>query len=108
MQNHFEDLEIAAGTSDLSIALIGPNENRRRIVANALAGSGSSTVREFPAYPSKTGDVPRMMEQNFDVYIIDLDGDQRYALELVEEISANPAVTVMVFSMNNDPNLLMS
>jgi pilus assembly protein CpaE len=49
-----------------------------------------------------------MMEQNFDVYIIDLDGDQRYALELVEEISANPAVTVMVFSMNNDPNLLMS
>jgi pilus assembly protein CpaE len=108
MQNHFENLEIAAGASDLSIALIGPNENRRRIVANALAGSGSSTVREFPAYPSKTGDVPRMMEQNFDVYIIDLDGDQRYALELVEEISANPAVTVMVFSMNNDPNLLMS
>ena len=48
------------------------------------------------------------MEQNFDVFIIDLDGDQRYALELVEEIAANPAVTVMVFSMNNDPNLLMS
>jgi len=92
----------------LSIALIGPNENRRRIVANALAGSGSSTVREFPSYPSKTNDVPHMMEQNFDVYIIDLDGDQRYALELVEEISANPSVTVMVFSMNNDPNLLMS
>jgi pilus assembly protein CpaE len=108
MQNHFEDLEIAPGTSDLSIALIGPNENRRRIVANALAGSGSSTVREFPAYPSKTNDVPRMMEQNFDVYIIDLDGDQRLALELVEEIAANPAITVMVYSMNNDPNLLMS
>jgi pilus assembly protein CpaE len=108
MQNHFEDLETAVGASDLSIALIGPNENRRRIVANALAGSGSSTVREFPSYPSKTNDVPHMMEQNFDVYIIDLDGDQRYALELVEEISANPSVTVMVFSMNNDPNLLMS
>jgi pilus assembly protein CpaE len=108
MQNHFEDLETAVGASDLSIALIGPNENRRRIVANALAGSGTSTVREFPSYPSKTNDVPHMMEQNFDVYIIDLDGDQRYALELVEEISANPSVTVMVFSMNNDPNLLMS
>jgi pilus assembly protein CpaE len=108
MQNHFEDLETTVGASDLSIALIGPNENRRRIVANALAGSGSSTVREFPSYPSKTNDVPHMMEQNFDVYIIDLDGDQRYALELVEEISANPSVTVMVFSMNNDPNLLMS
>jgi pilus assembly protein CpaE len=108
MQNHFEDLEQAVGAGDLSIALIGPNENRRRIVANALAGSGTTMVREFPSYPNKTTDVPRLMEQNFDVFIIDLDGDQRYALELVEDLSANPAVTVMVFSMNNDPNLLMS
>jgi pilus assembly protein CpaE len=109
MQNHFEDLEAAATSAgDLSIALIGPNENRRRIVANALAGAGSSMVREFPSYPNKTTDVPRLMEQNFDVFIIDLDGDQRAALELVEEIAANSALTVMVFSMNNDPNLLMS
>jgi pilus assembly protein CpaE len=108
MQNHFEDLEQTIGAGDLSIALIGPNENRRRIVANALAGSGTTMVREFPSYPNKTTDVPRLMEQNFDVFIIDLDGDQRYALELVEDLSANPAVTVMVFSMNNDPNLLMS
>lgn len=108
MQNHFEDLEATAGASDLSIALIGPNENRRRIVANALAGAGSSMVREFPSYPNKTADVPHLLEQNFDIFIIDLDGDQRYALELVEEIAANPAITVMVFSMNNDPNLLMN
>lgn len=108
MQNHFEDLEQSVGASDLSIALIGPNENRHRIVANALAGSGTTMVREFPSYPNKTTDVPRLMEQNFDVFIIDLDGDQRYALELVEDLSANPSVTVMVFSMNNDPNLLMS
>jgi pilus assembly protein CpaE len=107
MQNHFQDLE-AGGGSDLSIALIGPNENRRRIVANALAGAGSSSVREFNSYPSKANDLPRILEQGFDIFIIDLDGDQRYALELVEEIAANAAVTVMVFSMSNDPNLLMS
>lgn len=107
MQNHFQDLE-TSGSSDLSIALIGPNENRRRIVANALGGVGGTAVTEFPSYPSKANDVPRMMEQGFDVFIIDLDGDQRYALDLVEEIAANPAATVMVFSMNNDPNLLMS
>src|SRR5579863_5238426 len=108
MQNHFEDLEQSIGAGDLSIALIGPNENRRRIVANALAGAGTTMVREFPSYPNKTSDVPRLMEQNFDVFIIDLDGDQRAALELVEEIAANSALTVMVFSMNNDPNLLMN
>ena len=98
----------AGGGSDLSIALIGPNENRRRIVANALAGAGGSSVREFNSYPSKSNDLPRIMEQGFDVFIIDLDGDQRFALELVEEIAANAAVTVMVFSMSNDPNLLMN
>jgi pilus assembly protein CpaE len=107
MQNHFQDLE-AGGGSDLSIALIGPNENRRRIVANALAGAGGSSVREFNSYPSKSNDLPRILEQGFDVFIIDLDGDQRFALELVEEIAANAAVTVMVFSMSNDPNLLMN
>jgi len=107
MQNHFQDME-AGGGSDLSIALIGPNENRRRIVANALAGAGGSSVREFNSYPSKSNDLPRIMEQGFDVFIIDLDGDQRFALELVEEIAANAAVTVMVFSMSNDPNLLMN
>lgn len=108
MQNHFEDLEQASGAGDLSIALIGPNENRRRIVANALAGLGSPMVREFASYPNKTTEVPRMLEQNFDVFIIDLDGDQRYALELVEDLAANTSITVMVFSMNNDPNLLMN
>jgi pilus assembly protein CpaE len=107
MQNHFQDLE-AGGGSDLSIALIGPNENRRRIVANALAGAGGTSVREFNAYPSKANDLPRILEQGFDVFIIDLDGDQRMALELVEEIAANPVATVMVFSMSNDPNLLMN
>lgn len=106
MQNHFHDQE-TTGSIELLIALIGPNENRRRIVANALAGVGGSSVKEFPGYPSKANDVPRLMEQSFDVFLIDLDGDQRYALELVEEMSSHPTATVMVFSMSNDPNVLM-
>jgi pilus assembly protein CpaE len=52
--------------------------------------------------------VPRLLEQGYDVVIIDLDSDQGYALELVETIAADSAVTVMVYSMQNDPNVLMS
>jgi pilus assembly protein CpaE len=96
------------GSSGLSVALIGPHDARRRIVANALAESEAASVREFTAYPSKLNDVPRMMEQDFDVVIIDLDSDQNYALELVENIAASGTVTVMVYSMSNDPNLLMN
>lgn len=94
--------------SGLSVALIGPNDTRRRIVANALAGTDATSVREYTAYPSNIGESARSMEQDFDVIIIDLDSDQNYALELVEAIASGGTATVMVYSMNPDPNLLMS
>jgi pilus assembly protein CpaE len=106
MSTYFQD-PIPVGSSGLTIALIGPNDARRKMVANALGGSDVS-MREFVAYPNKLGEVPRLLEQNYDVVIIDLDSDQHYALELVETLAAAGASTVMVYSMNNDPNLLMS
>lgn len=98
----------SVGTSTLSIALIGPHEQRRRIVASALAGADVTTVREFTSFPARISDVSHMLEGNYDVVIIDLDSDQSFALELVENIAANGAVTVMVYSFQSDPNLLMS
>lgn len=109
MSTHFQDPDPdLLGPGGLSIALIGPNDTRRRIVVNALNGSNAGTIKEFVAYPNKQSDLPRFMEQAYDVVIIDLDSDQNYALELVEEIASANTSTVMVYSMNNDPNLLMS
>lgn len=105
IQNPDPDLLHSGG---LTVALIGPHDARRRIVANALTGAGVSSIREFTAYPSKLEDAARSMEQEFDVVIIDLDSDQNYALQLVESIAASGTITVMVYSMNPDPNLLMS
>ncbi|HZB88983.1 MAG TPA: AAA family ATPase [Terracidiphilus sp.] len=96
------------GSSGLSVALIGPTDSRRRIVANALAGTDASSVREFMAYPSNVSETARSMEQEFDVVIIDLDSDQNQALEIVEAIASGGTATVMVYSMNPDPTLLMS
>ncbi len=106
MSTYFQD-PIPVGSSGLTIALIGPNDARRKMVATALGGSDVS-MREFVAYPNKLGEVPRLLEQNYDVVIIDLDSDQHYALELVETLATAGTTTVMVYSMNNDPNLLMS
>jgi len=39
--------------------------------------------------------------------IIDLDGDPKFALELVESISADGFATVMVYSESADPELLV-
>jgi pilus assembly protein CpaE len=95
------------GGETLSIALIGPDDLRRVAAATALASCQNGGVREFRAYPASMDDVPRMLESRFDVIIIDLDSGPEYALELVESICANSQATVMVFSEQTNPDLLV-
>jgi Flp pilus assembly CpaE family ATPase len=97
----------SAGAELLSIALIGPDEERRRAVASALADCRAAKVREFSAYPTALDEVPRLLEQYFDVILIDLDSDPEFALELVESICAKDAATVMVYSSVADQDLVV-
>ena len=95
------------GGDPLSIALIGPDEERRQLAASALAECQGVEIREFPSYPESLDEVPRLLEQDYDVVIIDLDSNPEYALELVESICVNSPATVMVYSMQGDPELLV-
>ncbi len=95
------------GGDVLSIALIGPDEERRKAAATALAGCQGGEIREFSSYPPSLDDVPKLLEQHYDVIIIDLDSHPEYALELVESICAKGAATVMVYSMKADSELLV-
>jgi len=95
------------GGDMLSIALIGPDEDRRKAAAAALAGCQGGEIREFSSYPPSLDDVPKLLEQHYDVIIIDLDSHPEYALELVESICAKGAATVMVYSMKADSELLV-
>jgi pilus assembly protein CpaE len=95
------------GTEPLSIALISPDKNRRSAAVAALAGAANSQISEFTDYPAGLDDIPTMLEQKYNVIIIDLDGDPEFALEMVESIGANSAATVMVYSDNADPELLV-
>jgi pilus assembly protein CpaE len=95
------------GAQSLSIALIGPNEEHRASAMLALSASAGNEVREFPSYPPSLDDVNRLLEQHYDVIIIDLDADPEYALELVESICVGGAATVMVYSEKSDPDLLV-
>src|SRR5580692_13085361 len=69
----------------MSVALIGPQEQRRKAVAHALAGSQANVAREFSSYP-ELDDVPQLLESDFDIIIVELDTDPEYALELIENI----------------------
>jgi protein TonB len=91
----------------MSIALIGPHTGRRSVVAKAVSSSDDRIVREFAVYPDKNTDLPRLLDQNFDVVMIDLDSDQNIALQLVQEIASTGRANVIVYSSRNDPTLSM-
>ena len=95
------------GAHALSIALIGPDEDRRKAAANILAVCQAGEIREFASYPSSLDDVPKLLEPHYDVIIIDLDTLPEYALELVESICASDSATVMVYSVKADSELLV-
>jgi Flp pilus assembly CpaE family ATPase len=92
----------------LSIALIGPDEPLRKAVARSLADCrAGGEVREFSSYPPSLDDVPRLLDEHYNVIIIDLESDREYALELVESVCANGAATVMVYTAREDPELIL-
>ena len=94
------------GSQMLSVALIGPADGPRKSVAAALAALHGTSTREFQLYP-EMDDVPRLLESEYDVIIIELDSNPEYALELVENICSNRTVTVMVYSEQVSPEMLV-
>lgn len=96
----------ALGSNVVSIALICPEEMHRRPLAQALFELRGSVTREFSSYP-ELDDIPRLLEADFDVIIIELDTNSEYALDLVESICANGSTTVMVYSDRVYPEMLV-
>lgn len=96
----------ALGSHVLSVALIGPEEQRRRAVACALAGPQTGVTREIAAYP-ELDDLPRLLADDFDVIIVELDSNPEHALDLVEGICGASSSTVMVYSSHADSELLV-
>jgi pilus assembly protein CpaE len=94
------------GNKVLSVALIGAEERRRNAIAKALAGAQASVTGEFSAYP-ELDDVPRLLEANYDVVIVELDSNPEHALDLVESICGNSSITVMVYSARTDSEMLV-
>src|SRR5271166_6408330 len=71
------------GNGALSVALIGPDDGRRKALSSALAECRGAQVREFSSYPTSLDEVPRLLKQYYDIIMIDLDSNREFALELV-------------------------
>jgi pilus assembly protein CpaE len=100
-----DPLRLTSGA--LSTAVISPDMRRRNEAINALGECHSGPIREFISYPPNLDNVPRTLGNNYDVVLIDLDSDPEYALDLVESISTRGLAIVMVYSEQNDPELML-
>jgi len=91
----------------LTIALIGPDPALCKAAADAFQECNAGILHEFPLYPAKLEDVPRLHEHPYDIVLIDLDSDPESALALVEQIGTDRQSTVMVFSSTSNSDLLV-
>lgn len=88
--------------SVLSIALIGPNEDRRRAFMNVLSGRHSTEIQEFPSYPPSLDELPQMLGNRFDVVIIDADCNPDFVFDMVARICSTSNACVMCYSAESD------
>jgi pilus assembly protein CpaE len=106
--SHIAKVEsVFQGANALSIAVISPNEHRRSAAIHALGICHSGPIREYISYPPNLEDVPRTLNRDFDVIMVDLDSDPEYALNLVKSISINGLATVIIYSEKADPDMLI-
>lgn len=87
--------------SNLSIALISPNEKSR-----AAAADSACTICEFSSYLTTPSDRARLSQFRYDVIMVDIDGDTENALKLVESLSSSDSARVLVYSSERSPEKL--
>ena len=92
---------------ELSIAVISPDEHRRNAATIALGECHIGPIREYMSYPPNLNDVSRILGNNFDIILVDLDSDPEYAIDLVENICTLGLAIVIVYSAQPDPDLLV-
>lgn len=84
--------------TDLSIAMVSPNERRR-----AAAAESACNLCEFSSYLATAADQERLLQLRYDVIMVDIDGDTEKALSLVEKFSSDGANRVLVYSSDKTP-----
>jgi pilus assembly protein CpaE len=93
---------VAQDETTLAVAILGPDEQRRKVVASAVSKRPGLKVHEFSSFPPRLEDLPQMLAQAYEVVIIDVDSEPDYAFALVESLCAGGRTYVMAYSASAD------
>jgi len=91
-------ISVVPGASAMSIAIIDPDDERRKDVATALAEFLGTVVHQHDSFPASPDDLPKMLNQHYDVILVGLDSDPDYAVDVVESLCVDNSISVMVYS----------
>jgi pilus assembly protein CpaE len=86
----------------LSIALIGPDDDRRKALMSVISQCPGTKTSEFSAFPPDLDELPRTVGEQYDIVILDVDSDPDYVFDLVERICTSSPACVMVYSAEAD------
>jgi pilus assembly protein CpaE len=84
------------------VAILGPDEHRRGVIAGALTGHKGVKYKEFASYPPRLDDLPQALAQQYQAIIVDIDSDPEYAFKLIESLCASGRAYVMTYSAQAD------
>lgn len=90
----------------LSVAVVGPDDRRRDTVASSVMAPWCSEARQVGYYPEGAR-LAELINAMFDVVIVDLDSKPEQALNVVEQVARVSQATVMVYSLDNDSDLMI-
>ena len=95
----------SAGSKRMSVAIIGPDEASRKVVWKAVAQSDANDVQEILQYPANYTELTLLLEQNFDVILIDVECDPAVALQLIWKMKALSPANLIAYSNQDDAQL---
>lgn len=93
--------------NNLSIVVIGPNEDLRRQVCDVAGLQEVAVEREFAIYPEiKKQTIGSIL--GYDTVLVELDSDPEDAIRVIRQATASEeSLTVMVYSAKKDADLLV-
>jgi len=95
--------EVQPWPGSLAVALVGPIKRCRGEIMQTLAATADVVMKEFHTCPERA---ENLYFENFDMVILDVDGNPERTLEFMEKVSGNGS-TVIAYSERSDSEILM-
>jgi len=95
------------GSPKVSIAIVDPDHDRAKSVAESLPGARTGSVLLVPGYLPSLQDVTWLTGQGFEMILVGLDSNTHEALQTVQSLCALSQATVVVYSHRAEHELLV-